>query len=107
MAGCVLNYAEGRARAGHAAGSLARLEEVTARPLCCAGLPDLFGQNQSGGDGDSGRTEEAEPGKIPDFQPAIRDADPRGPADSEGTGPAGGPADGSETGTAREGRARR
>src|ERR1017187_4244889 len=43
-----------RARAGAPAGSLGRLGEGTARPLFGAGLPDLFGQNQSGGDGDSG-----------------------------------------------------
>src|ERR1039458_3461942 len=96
-----------RARAGAPAGSLGRLREGTARPHFGAGLPDLFGQSESRGDGASGRTEEAEPGKIPDLQPAIRDAGARGPADSEGPGPEIGPADGSEVGTAREGGARR
>src|ERR1035438_6262261 len=96
-----------RARAGASTGGLGGLGEGTTRPLFLAGLPDLFRQSERGGDGAAGRAEEAEPGKISDLQPAIRDADPRGPADSEGTGPAGGPVDGSETGTAREGGARR
>src|ERR1035438_4130163 len=93
------------ARPGASAGSLGGLGEGTARPHIGAGLPDLFGQSERGGDGASGQTEEAEPGDISDLQPAIRDAGARGPADFEGAGPAGGPADGSETGTAREGRA--
>src|ERR1017187_7343447 len=96
-----------RARAGASTGGLGGLGEGTTRPLFLTGLPDLFRQSERGGDGAAGRPEEAEPGKISDLQPAIRDADPRGPADSEGTGPAGGPVDGSETGTAREGGARR
>src|ERR1035438_3512955 len=96
-----------RARPGAPAGSLGRFGEGTARPHFGAGLPDLFGESERGGGGASGRTEEAEPGKISDLQPAIRDAGARGPADSEGAGPAGGPADGSEAGTAREGGARR
>ena len=50
---------------------------------------------------------EAQPRKVPDLQPAVRDADPRRPADSESAGPAGRPPHRPQTRPLHQGRARR
>ena len=96
MAEFVLKYADGRGQIHQQVAPAASEKELRERysqqgfliysvkPRTASGLAatGLFRQAQ-----------EAQPREVPDLQPAVRHADPRGAADSEGAGPAGRTAD--------------
>ena len=110
MADCVLKYADARGEIHHQVAQ-ARQRKRTARAVHPAGLPDLLDQAAQAvaalSTASSASAQEAQSREVPDLQPAVRDADPRRPADPEGARPAGRPADRSQTRAVHQGRARR